>query len=227
MRVCLNYYGQNRDASRTKSVYDNTIRFDQYPGLTYDILYTTWKDENIEGFFPNAFIRQVEQPNLEDYKDFIQNYKMDSSNAFKSMEHYLLGLYIKKKSYETIEEYEKNNNITFDFIISLRTDVIIYRKHLCIFYKTIYNNLNNIIYVPNDPRFGSSSISALPDSLYIGNKEVMKKVLSQIDILKYCVIPGTREFHPETSFFLSIIYHSIVIGEIDITAFPKILMSEE
>jgi hypothetical protein len=226
MKICLNYYGQNRDINITKYTFENFIKSDNVD-IEYYILYTTWDTENTNEFkelFQNSFIEQIEYPNLNNYKFIIDNYKMDPTNPNKTIEHYLLGLYIKKMSYKTIEKFEECNNINFDFIISLRTSIYLYDNHLSVFYNDINQNLINKIYVAKDPCFDvHPNQPALPDIISIANKNITKKQLEQIDVLDNCLVIGTNFFHPESSFFNILKHHKIDIISLNFRAFPQSL----
>jgi hypothetical protein len=225
LNVCLNYYGQPRKLDNTKNIYDNYIKLNENNPLNvkYHILYTTWKSENVDEFktlFPESYVEQIDEPNMENYEHIIKNYKMDNTNHFKSVEHYIKGLFVKQKSYDTIEKYEKINNINFDFIITMRTDVYL-DKHLPDFYKTIILNQNNTVYVAKEPKFAVYNTPALPDVISIADKESTKRVVGQLDILPNCVVTDTDFFHPETSFYNALKYSNLNIIELDFKAFPQ------
>lgn len=221
MNICLNYYGQPRNIELMKHTFDQHI---QNSNITYHILYTTWDTEPIEEIkqkFPNSFISQYPHPNNDMFTHLIDRFIMDPGNQHKSLLHYLLGLYIKSMTIKTIEEYEKNTNIKFDFIISIRSDI--YMNHnISDFYDFILDNINNnMIFVACDPKFDSYSQYALPDVMFISDKSVCEKMLNQLYIIEHCAVKNTNWFHPESSFFNTIEYFQLDIKELPFKAFPE------
>ena len=177
------------------------------------------KDE-FKKIFPNSYINFIEKPDLKNYEYIINNYTLDITNSYKTIEHYVLGLYIKKMSYTTIINFENNNNINFDFIITLRTDMHL-NNHLSNFYDTINKNLNNTVYVANSPKFSIYEQESLPVVMFISDKDTSKKILEQLDILINCNIKNTNFFHPESSFYNAIAFSKININELNLFAFPQ------
>jgi hypothetical protein len=218
--ICLNYYGQVRNNNITRDTYNKFIQGDN----EYHIIFTTWNNENTTDFerlFPNSYIKKIETPNMDNYLEYSTNIVVDKTNPNKSIQHVIYGLYIKKMSYDTIEEYENINNIKFDFIISLRTDVYL-NKNLNVFYDYIYNNLNdNVVFVATQPKWDVYKEGALPDVLCISNKVVMKKMLSQLDSLDKCLLANSTQFHPETSFCKYIKFMNLIWNKLDLKAFPQ------
>jgi hypothetical protein len=226
MNICLNYYGQIRNNSITTETYEKYIN-DKNNNIY--VLYTTWDTEDItlfKDYFKDSYIRKTNIPNLYNYHEVISKYKIDPTNHNKSIEHYLLGLYIKKESYNTINNFEEEQNIKFDIIISMRTSVYI-NNRISNYYNTILDNINNehnTVFVANRPCFKVYNDDALPDVFYITkNKLVMKKVLSQIDILDNCLVTNTNFFHPETSFYKSLCHFNLNIIKLNLYAFPQLL----
>jgi len=224
MNICLNYYGQLRNNSITTETYKKYI--DDYNNNIY-VLYTTWDTENVTPFkdyFTDSYIRQIDIPNLDKYSEMINKYQMDPTNSYKSFTHFLLGLYIKKESYNTINAFEEEKNIKFDIIISMRTSVYI-NNNVSKYYNTILDNVNNehyTVFVANEPCFNVYNQGSFPDVFYITkNKSVMKNVLSQIDILDDCLVTNTNYFHPETAFYKSLIYFKLNIVKLNLFAFPQ------
>jgi hypothetical protein len=123
-------------------------------------------------------------------------------------------------SYTTIINFEKNNNINFDFIITLRPDIYL-NNHLSNFYSIINKNLNNTVYVANSPKFSIYNQPSLPDVIFISDKDTSKKILEQLDILLNCNIKDTYFFHPESSFYNAITFLKININELNLGAFPQ------
>ena len=222
INICLNYYGQPRDTEITKNTFNTFINTSN--NINYHIVYTTWKDENIDAFqqlFPNSYINLVDKPDMQNYDNLINNYRIDDSNNWrKSMEHYIIGMYIKKMSYTTINDFEEKNNINFDFIVSLRTDTYL-DNHLCNFYDIIGRNLDNVVYVANNPTFAVHNQPALPDVMFISNKNTSKKILEQLDVLDKCAVNNTNFFHPESSFYNAITFLKINIYKLSLSAFPQ------
>lgn len=218
--ICLNYYGQVRDTNITRNTYNKFIQGDN----EYHIIFTTWNNENTTDFetlFPSSYIKKFEIPNIDDYSGYVKNIVVDHTNPHKSIQHVIYGLYIKKMSYNTIEEYENIHNIKFDFIISLRTDVYL-NKNLNVFYDYIDQNLNdNVVFVASEPKFDVYCQSALPDVLCISNKFVMKKMLNQLDSLDKCLLLNSNQFHPETSFCKYINFMNLKWCELHLKAFPQ------
>ena len=224
MNICLNYYGQMRNNTITTDIFEKYIN-DTNNNIY--VLYTTWSVEDItlfKDYFKNSYIRQINIPDLDEYSEIIDKYSMDGTNCHKSLQHYLLGLYIKKESYNTINSFEEEKNIKFDIIISMRTSICINNK-ISNYYSTILdNNDESTIFVANRPCFKIYNDESLPDVFYISkNKFVMKKVLSQIDILNHCLVTNTFFFHPETSFYKSLYYYNLNIVKLDLYAFLQLL----
>jgi len=221
MKICINYYGQPRNVGLTRKIYDNFVH-DQHN--EFYILYTTWTTENIIDFknlFTSAHINQIELPNITIYNDIVTNYNLDNTNPYKSIEHYVKGLYIKKMSSYTIDNFEKINNIKFNFIISLRTDIYMADNRLSVFYDYINNNLNNNIFLASGPKFDVHNEGAEPDTICISDKQNTFKVLSQFDILKFCTLYNKNIFHPETSFKKCLSYYKFNVINLNFRSFPE------
>lgn len=228
VNVCLNYYGQLRDINRLKEMYYKYIHIIENDlnnqNVKYHVIYTTWNTEDVSGFkefFPNSYIEQIDQPNMENYNYLIDKYKIDVTNSHKSMDHYVKGMYVKQMTCTTIKNLENINNINFDFIVTLRTDIYI-NKYLPSYYDIIINDLeDDTVYVPNEPKFAIYQTPALPDVITISNKKVTEKVLNQLSILEHCTVNGSNFFHPETSFYNCLKYFDLNIVELDFKAFPQ------
>ena len=221
MKICLNYYGQPRILNNMKRIYEDFLK---HPDIEYHILWTTWKTEDIIEFkqlFPSAYIKQFDEPEMSIYNDIINNYSMDPGNPNKTIEHYVKGLHIKKMSKYTIEEYEKTSSVEFDFIITLRCDTYIHDNHLYIYYEKILHDLNNNVFVANGPNFAVYKEDANADVMCISNKQIMFKILSQIDILFFCNLLNTNFFHPETSFNKALKHLKLNIICLNCRAFPQ------
>ena len=227
MNICLNYYGLPRNSEITKFTFNKHIHTNDN-NINYYVLYTTWENENVDEFkkiFPNSYINFIEKPDIQKYNYIINNYNLDPGNPHKTIDHYVLGMYIKKMSYTTITNFEKNNNINFDFIITIRPDIYL-NNHLSNFYDFINTNLknkdlNNTVYVANTPKFDVYGQPALPDVMFISDKDTSKKILEQLDILVNCTLKDTNIFHPESSFYNAITFLKINIHELNLFAFPS------
>lgn len=221
MHICLNYYGQPRNIELMKNTFEHHIKNSD---ITYHLLYTTWDTEPVDEIvkhFQNVFILQYPHPDNNIFTDLINRFSMDPGNWHKTVLHYLLGLYIKSMSIKTIEEYEKNTNIKFDFIVSLRSDIYI-NRNFSIFYDLIAQNMNDkMVYVACDPKFDVYSQPALPDVMFMANKYVTYKMLDQLAIVEHCAVKNKNWFHPESSFFNAIEYLGFVINELPFKAFPQ------
>jgi len=145
---------------------------------------------------------------------------MDVTNSHKkNIQHYIMGLYIKNKSSETILEYEENNNIEFDFIITLRCGIYFNKEKISNFYNIILNN-NNSIYLAVEPAFNIYNMGSCPDVISISNKNITLKILSQIYHIKNIII--NNEFiHPETSFYLYLKFLNLEMTILNFMAFPE------
>jgi len=221
MKIGISYWGQLRDMSITSQTFNNLIKD---PNNELYILYTTWDNENVtefKKFFPKSFINKFKTPDLFPYSTLINDYKLDGSNQHKSMTHYVLGLYIKSKSKDTIEQYEKANNIKFDIIVSLRTDTYLYDNHLSTFYNDIQKNEESIVYTAKEPRWAVYNEPALPDVIMMGKSSIVKRALLQINILDKCPLNNTKIFHPETSFRKCLDKMNFTILPVNFRAFPK------
>jgi hypothetical protein len=205
MKICINYYGQLRDIKTTINTYNNFIKD---TNNEFHILYTTWENENTIDFknvFKNAFINKIQLPDLSNYKNIIDNYDLDPVNrTIKSISHYILGLYIKLKSLNTIEIYENTNNIVFDIVINIRTDTYIWGSHLSTFYNLVSSN-DNKVYCANEYRFDVYKTGSVTDAICFSNRNISNTILNQLNNLEKCVVIEknniTNFFHPETTFY--------------------------
>ena len=221
MNIAINYYGQLRDITRMIEMYNNFIKDDN---INYHILWTTWTLENKEPFkifFPNSYINSVEELGFNEYNTIINNFCMDKTNPNKTFEHYAKGLYIKNKSIETINNYEIENDISFDFIITIRTDIFIYDNHLSIFYKEIKKILtDDVIFIANEPKYNIYNQGGEPDCIFISNKVATKKMLNQINNLSNCTLNESNILHPETAFGKNIISNNLIKYNLNLRVFP-------
>jgi hypothetical protein len=223
MPICINYYGQPRELERTKRMYDEFLASSSHDVY---ICYTTWDTESINEFrelFPNAYIRQIPLPDTEAlYSEPIHRFSIDPTNSSrKSMAHYILGLYIKKHSYYTIEQLSRDIGATFDSVVSLRTDVYLYDCIIKDMYDMLTTFKTNTVFVANEPKFNIYGEFGLPDVFYISDMPTMTKILFQLDILEECIVPEKNFFHPETSFHISLVRMGLSIIELPLRAFPQ------
>lgn len=196
MNICVNYWGQPRLLNVIQDIYDTQIN-DKINN--FYICYTTWKTEDITKFniiFPNSCINQIDYPDLssDKYKDIINNFKYDSYNP--DIKHCIFGLYVREQSLNTVSSYEKNINIKFDFIITIRPDTEIKEDKLFNFYSLIKSN-PEYIYVPDRPRFDIYNKGSVPDSLIIANMNSLKEILKFPNF--HDVKVNDNLFHPESS----------------------------
>lgn len=221
MKIGISYWGQLRDMSITSHTFNNFIKD---PNNELHILYTTWDNENVtefKKFFPKCYIKTFKSPDLNPFSTIINNYTLDDSNKHKSITHYVLGLFIKSKSKETIEIFEQTYNIKLDLIVSLRTDTYLYDNHLSTFYNDIYKNKENVVYTATEPKWAIYNQQALPDVIMLGKTSVIKRALLQIYILDKCSLHNTKIFHPETSFHKCLDKMNFTILPVNFRAFPK------
>jgi hypothetical protein len=210
MNICINYYGQIRDIEDCKYMFDNYIFETRNK---YHILFTTWEDENIKPFiekFSESFIstnKQVDESAFD--KGLLTKYTIDrTQRKDKTLFHYLKGLYIRNKTIDTILMYEKNKNIKFDLIITLRIDTTI-SNALSDFYKNV---MDKNICVANEPRFNIYDTGSYPDCLCFSNRDNMLNILDCLKDIEKCCVKDTNFFHPETTS-----YNIIINKKLDIT----------
>ncbi len=96
--------------------------------------------------------------------------------------------YNNKKSFDLIEKYSKDNNITYDLIVKFRPDII--NDKLPNFFVTN----NNEVYTPDEHIFGWPGIN---DMIAFGNFESMKIYSNLYDYIDEYISKGVL-FHPET-----------------------------
>lgn len=213
--VCINFIGQPRNIDNAFKMYNKYLFNQKY---SYTILYTTWKSENVDKFkntFNTSYIRLVNIRNIDFFKKY-DNYIVDPSNPNKTLYHCLLGLYIKYESGNTIKEYSKNNNISFDIIVTLRTDTQI-NDNITKYYDEI---LENQIMVASEYRFDIYNSGACPDTFSIGTFDTMLKTLNQVNDFSDCIINNTNYYHPETSFFKYLTYLKLKIIYLPLISIP-------
>ncbi len=213
MNICINYYGQPRglkviEKNFYDNIYDNKNNF--------HILYTTWVTENTDDFkkvFNNSFIKKYEVPDMNDYIDIIQNYSMDGTQV-NGIENYLKYLIIKNNSLQTIIEYEKNNNLKFDIIITMRPDHIFYGDKISDYYDYFITK-KDYIFIPCDPCYDIYGEGAYQCSFSMCNNNNINKILSKIKIIKYLTLNNQNVFHPETTGFKLLLYYNLKYEKIN------------
>ena len=217
LNICVNYWGQPRQLKIINDIYNNQIKDNINK---FYICYSTWKNEDVDGFkkiFPDAYIIQYDLPDLSIYKDIIDNYKYDITSISQDISNYVLGLYIREKSLHTINNYTIMNNITFDIIITLRPDTDIYNGNLNEHYNFINSNINsNIVFVPDKPRYDIYNQGAVPDALLVSNIYNMNKILS-FPKFENIAIYGNI-IHPETATGKHILYNNFILKYLNIYA---------
>lgn len=196
MNICVNYWGQPRLLNVIQDMYD--IQINDKINNFY-ICYTTWKTEDVTKFnkiFPNSFINQIDHPDLtnEKYQDMINNFIYESYNP--DIKHYILGLHVREQSLNTVSLYEKELNINFDFIITIRPDTELKENTLFDFYSLIKAN-PEYIYVPDRPRFDIYNKGAVPDALIITNMNSLKEILKFPNF--HDIKVNGNSIHPESS----------------------------
>jgi hypothetical protein len=193
------------------NIYDNINEF--------YILYTTWKTEDTSKFndiFPNSYIKQIDNINIDNYIDIINNYDLDNTNKSNgnNIENYIKYLYIKTNSLNTIIDYEKINNITFDIIITIRPDILISKKPLSDYYTELYNNPEYIL-LPQGPSYDMYNQGAYQCSICLCSRKNIELILSKLKILKNLTLDNCNIFHPETTGFKLIKYYNLKYKFVD------------
>jgi len=231
MQICLNYYGQLRNITLTQSIFN---KFIDTSNVTYHILYSTWNNENIEPFkkvFHNSYINQYDYPDFSNYKNITESYAVDPTNSgnyineyphVRTMNHCILGYYIKSMTDHTITKYESLHNINFDIIVTLRTDIYL-NINISEFYNYIKENINdNVVFVAYDPEFAVfPNQPAVADSIFIANRLVTTKILKQIDLLQYCAVKNTNYIHPESALYNLFEYLGLNIIKLQFKGFSE------
>ena len=128
----------------------------------------------------------------------------------------ILDFWCHQKSLENLKdliiEYETKNNINFDIILRIRTDV-----HLSNSIVKYYNNvIENNVYVASEPRYDIYNRGSYPDFLIFGRNKEMKNILNAIHIIENCLYePHT--FHPESSAYAITKYYNYNCNHLPIT----------
>jgi hypothetical protein len=216
MNICVNYWGQPRLMNIIEDIYKTQINDNIN---NFHICYSTWKTENISIFkeiFPNSYIKQYDYPNLENYSDIIQNYKYDNTTISRDITNYIYGLFIREQSINTINEYMNINNVSFDFIITIRPDTDIYNGLLYSYYNNILEN-KKFLYVATHPRYDIYNQGAIPDALLISNYNNMKKILKFPNFETIAI--NSNIIHPETATGKNVIYNQVPIKYMNLSSF--------
>ncbi len=211
MNICVNYYGQPRGYKYIEENFNNKINDNKN---NFHILYTTWNTETTEKFneiFSNhkTYVRKIDYPDKEEYKDLIEKYTLDPTNSFKGgKEHLLNVLYIKYSSLKTIEEYEKINKINFDMVISLRPDIKICTNDLFSHYD-YFMTKNDYIFGASGPQWDIYNEGSWQGICIICNRENTNKCLSDLLVIEHITLKNTNIIHPETSQFKLLKYYNL------------------
>ena len=175
----------------------------------FHIICTEWEDEQykIADYFPRAFVVKVNKDDdiINFYKNKYCNIYIDPTNQYKKIEHIIIGFYMKNKSIETINEYCNNKGIIFDLIVSLRTDTTIYHNKKIDYNNIILNGLDKV-YIPNEYNWNIYNKGACMNTLVIANLNNTKLILDQLKYLDKCTVTENNYHHPETSYYLYLIY---------------------
>lgn len=220
MKICINYYGLPRNVERALRTFRDAI---EVGGHEFHIVYTTWTVEYTRAFetaFPQAFVRKIRVPDETVFGDLL-SYELDWTNTQKGkrLRSYLLGSYAKQESKNTILEYEKNHNIKFDIIVTLRTDTVIEGAHLADFYGSVELE-RPIMYFASEPTFDEiHKEGAVPDALQFSGRDFHLKTLDILAILPNCTLKGQRVFHGETCCYKQILYHGGAVNYLPFYAF--------
>jgi len=198
MNIALSFCGLCREISHTK----NIMNFLTNNEHNYVILLTTW--ENVDttefsNYFPDSYIYKVEIPTENITKEWLKDYRMDDTNPHKPVINYFYQLYIRNNSQNTINEYEIKENIKFDIIVTLRTDVELW-ENITKYFNFIKNDDNNI-FVGNGPNFNIYGTGSCQDVLFFSSKSIMFKILNYQYNFPEEIQPKKNIFHPETCQF--------------------------
>jgi len=217
MHIFINIYGQQRSLNNTLNMINNYI---SNSSDTFHILYTGWEHEepNFEKEFPTAYINRIKKNEelIDIYLNSYNNIHLDHTNIAngKNMRHIIYGYYIKSKTADTINDYIEKTSIEPNYIITMRTDTLLYTN-----INDIYNTLNeNNVYVATEPILDIYKVGSCPDSFITANKENTLKIVNQLYNLYHCVVSGTNFIHPETSFFAYLKYNKFTIVRLPIKA---------
>jgi hypothetical protein len=110
---------------------------------------------------------------------FLKSYTMNIKLIYSHQYH-------SKKCLDLITAFEKENNIVFDGILKIRSDILSSE----IF--SIGNFESNKCFIPQ----GYDWLGGINDNIAYGNKDIMKLYLSMVDILEDYMIKGIN-LHPE------------------------------
>jgi len=190
-RCCILLSGLYRNINNMNNIIDKIIT--PNPTYQFDIIFSTWDIKYIDcnsdctsNINENKFITINENELINiynpveysvlDYKKFFNhlndlnirqqfiknNHNIDIND--RTIERTIFQFYICEKAILTLEEYEKSKNIKYDVIIRYRFDLFCNENILL-------DNYNlNIIH-------GIKKNGCIPDWLFIGNNENMKKLM--------------------------------------------------
>jgi hypothetical protein len=216
MHICINIFGQIRFIEYLKKTIEESLLDNNH---TYHILFTTWNNTDItkiKELLPNIHIKQYDYPDINNYKYLTDNYRLDITQpSHKTIQYYILGHYIKSKSFDTIIEYEKNNNVKFDIIITMRTYTNLYNNKLQHYYDTF--NENNI-YTASDPCFTIYNSPSYPDVFEMAKRKEGLDILQPFDVLHLCTA-FDNIFHPETSSYKIILNKGYIVNKLKFNAY--------
>ncbi len=218
MNICLNYWGQPRELKIIKEIYDTQIYDNKY---NFYVLFTTYKNEDVKKFveyFPNSYINQIDDINENDYEEIVKEYTFEhwSNNIL----HYIRGINLRSKSYETINNYIKEKNIKFDLVLTLRPDSDIYDCKFYNLYDHIFEVLNknpNILICADKPAFDVHQCGTIPDALFISKMDTIEKILKFPNFKIISV--SNNVVHPETASYKHVKSQNIDICYLNFYAF--------
>ena len=210
MKICISYSGQPRMLDHAKRTFDSLFAPLSKSGHECHVMYTTWDHTNVEKYvalFPMAHVRQVAQPKDEVYEAYERNFRQLTFQH--TMTNYMLGLYIRKETVNTINQYEAMHHIDFDVIISLRTDTLIQLDRSIEWCCEQAMANGNSIFVGDRERFDVTGRGACPDMFIVASKGAALKCLNQHDHIEGCsfIYEGEKTVHPETSCYLNFKQH--------------------
>jgi hypothetical protein len=199
MHICINLVGHPKycvilNQQLKHFVMNNTD--------TFHCLYTTWThvdEEHIVEQIPNVHVKKYIQPTMEneEFKWFSETYEMDYTNVHKTGFNYFYTIFIRKISILHILEYENQNGITFDVIITIRPDTKFYPGSLPI--HSYYHLLKEKqVYVNKQITFDVFNEGSISDILFMAKRNTMMLFLNPLPFIESCVISNTKVIHPET-----------------------------
>jgi len=218
MNICINVYGQQRAielfSETLKQIIDDKHKF--------TILYTGWNTEEqlFEKYFPDSYINRIDknQDIINNYIDKYKHINVDPTNPTKNIEHIITGCYIKKMSIDTIQKYCNEKSITFDLIISTRTDLFIYYNNLINYDEILINGLNKV-YIPNGLDWDIYNEGACNNTFIIANFSNTILIMDQINTLNNTLVLSNNTHHPETSYYKHLLYNNLCLYRMNTKCF--------